>query len=121
MWKYSLIVLLFICLVAHADEAARKEAPRQNVGGIADAKDAATVSGIVYFKGEKPEIKPIAEVSGNGFCKEHHKDKLPPRRTFMFGKNGQRDTVQNVLVYVSKGLQEQAFDPPKTPAVLDQV
>ena len=39
----------------------------------------------------------------------------------MFGKNGDDDTLQNVLVYVSKGLEGKDFDPPKEPVVLDQV
>jgi plastocyanin len=122
MWKFALVFTLFVPLLVRAEAAAKKEVPPQNVGGIADAKDTATVSGIVYFKGEKPEIKPIAEIAGNAFCKEHHKDKPPPpRRTFMFGKNGDKDTVQNVLVYVSKGLEDKQFEPPATPVVLDQV
>ena len=39
----------------------------------------------------------------------------------MFGKNGSDDTLQNVLVYVSKGLEGKKFDAPKQPVVLDQV
>jgi hypothetical protein len=119
MWKYSVVVVLFLTAVSPAQEAAK--VPPQNVGGIADAKDAGAISGVVWFKGEKPQVQPIAEISGNAFCKEHHKDKLPRRRTFMFGKNGERETVQNVLVYVNKGLDGQSFEPPKTPAVLDQL
>src|SRR5688572_29137157 len=109
MLKYSLIVMFFLCLPARAEELAKK-VPQQNVGGVADAKDAGTISGVVLFKGEKPEPKPIAEVAGNAFCKEHHKDKLPVKETFVFGKNGDRDTVQNVLVYVSKGLEGKEFE-----------
>jgi len=121
MWKFAFAFTLFLSVPVCAEEPAKKEVPPQNVGGIADAKDAGAVTGVVYFKGEKPEIKLMTEMSGNAFCKEHHKDKLPPRRTFMFGKNGDKDTVQNVLVYVSKGLEDKQFDPPATPAVLDQV
>ena len=120
MLKYSLIVMLSLCLTARGEEPVKK-VPQQNVGGITDAKDAGTISGIVLFKGEKPESKPIAEVAGNAFCKEHHKDKLPVKETFVFGKNGDKDTVQNVLVYVSKGLEGKEFEPPKTPVLLDQV
>jgi hypothetical protein len=120
MLKYSLIVVFFLCIAVHADEPAKK-VPQQNVGGLAEAKDAGTISGVVLFKGEKPEAKPIAEIAGNAFCKEHHKDKLPVRETFVFGKNGDKDTVQNVLVYVSKGLEGKEFESPKTPVLLDQV
>src|SRR5687768_3891635 len=119
MSKYLVLVVLLFPIVSHAEKLPK--VPPHNVGGIADAKDAGTISGVVWFNGEKPPVQPIAEISGNGFCDEHHKDKLPQRRTFMFGKNDGRDTVQNVLVYVSKGLEDRSFDPPKTPVVLDQV
>lgn len=120
MWKFSLVVMLALAVVARAEQPAKK-VPPQNVGGIADAKDAGTISGVVLFKGDKPEPKPIPEIAGNAFCNEHHKGKVPVRDTFLFGKNGDNDTVQNVLVYVSKGLEDKQFDAPKTPAVLDQV
>jgi hypothetical protein len=123
--KYLLVVwLLGAALAAGAadpKDAKSNKIPPQNVGGLADAKDAGTVTGIVLFTGNKPQSKPIQEIAGNAFCKEHHKDKLPVRDTFVFGKNGDSDTLQNVLVYVSKGLEDKQFDPPKAPAVLDQV
>ena len=119
MSKYVLIVMLILPIVARAEEPAK--VPPQNVGGIADAKDAGTISGVVLFTGDKPGPKPLDEIAGNAFCKEHHKDKLPLKDTFVFGTNGERDTLANVLVYVSKGLEDKQFDVPKAPAVLDQV
>jgi hypothetical protein len=121
---FPLVGLLFAAAYAFgaADpQPADKKRPPQNVGGVADAKDAGTVKGVVLFKGDKPEPRPISEVAGNAFCKEHHKGKVPVRDTFVFGKNGDNDTLVNVLVYVSKGLEDKSFDPPKAPAVLDQV
>lgn len=104
-------------------ESALKEVPLQNVGGVAGAKEAetGTVTGIVRFKGDKPEPRPIVEIAGNAFCKERHKDKPPTRDNFVFGKNGDDDTLVNVLIYVSKGLEDKTFEPPQAPAVLDQV
>jgi plastocyanin len=123
--KYLLVVSLLGAVLAAsaADPKGGKsnKLPPQNVGGVPDAKGAGEINGIVLFKGEKPEAKPIQEIAGNAFCKEHHKDKLPLRDTFVFGKNGDNDTLQNVLVYVSKGLEDKEFDPPQAPAVLDQV
>ncbi len=122
MLKYSLIVMLSMCLAVRAEEAAKK-VPQQSTGGIADAKEAGTICGVVLFKGDKPEAKRITEINGNAFCKEHHKDSPPARETFVFGKNKDKnaDTVQNVLVYVSKGLEGQEFKPTETPVLLDQV
>ncbi len=120
MSKHLLILMLSVSLVSAAEDSAKK-VPRQNVGGVADSKDAGAICGVVLFNGEKPEPKPIAEIAGNAFCKEHHKDAPPARETFVFGRNGEKTTVQNVLVYVSKGLEEREFEPTVTPAVLDQV
>jgi hypothetical protein len=105
---------------AIAAESDKKNASTLNLGGI-DAKGAGTVTGIVRFKGTKPEPKPIPEIAGNAFCKEHHKDKLPVRDDVVFGKNGGDDTLVNVLVYISKGLEGKTFEPPKEHAVIDQV
>ena len=121
MWKYALFFVLALAVAVRAEEPTTKPAP-QNIGGIADAKDAGTISGVVLFKGAKPEIKPVADITGNAFCKEHHPNGPPPKDTFVFGKNGNKDTLQNVLVYVSKGFPEdKEFEPTKTPVMLDQV
>jgi plastocyanin len=90
-----------------------------NVGGV-KAQGTGTVTGIVRFKGEKPEAKPIAEVAGNGYCKQCYPDALPRHDDFVFGKNGADDTLVNVLVYVSKGLEDKTFDVPREPVLLDQ-
>src|SRR5690242_13123233 len=84
--------------LAHGAEPALKVA-LQNVGGV-DAPNTATITGVVLFTGTKPEAKPVADIEGNAFCHECHPNSVPVRDTFLFGKNGTRDTLQNVLVYV---------------------
>src|SRR4051812_23626029 len=130
MRKYPLLspVLVLATLLslsprrAGAAEEAPKPLPPNNVGGIADASGAGTVSGVVRFKGTKPEPKPLTDVAGSAFCKNCYKDgELPKQDTYVFGKNGGDDTLQNVLVYVSKGLEGKTFDAPKERVVLDQV
>lgn len=88
---------------------------------LANTASAGNLSGFVKFQGEKPERKPITEIAANSFCKEAcaGKDNLSER--FVFGKHGDDDTLANVLVYVSKGLEGRKFDPPSEPVVLDQV
>lgn len=90
-----------------------------NVGGI-KLEGAGSVTGRVLFKGEKPERKEVP-LLGNAFCKEHCKGKAPLEERWVFGKNGDSDTLQNVLVHVTKGLEGKKFEPPKEPVVLDQV
>ena len=89
-------------------------------GQAQDAKDGATVTGVVKFKGPRPERKPNEALLGQAFCKEACAGKAPLEDKWVFGKNGDDDTFGNVLVYVSKGLDGKKFAPPKEPAVLDQ-
>jgi plastocyanin len=86
-----------------------------------EKSDTATVTGIVKFKGPKPERKPNEGLLGQAFCKEACAGKAPLEEKWVFGKNGDDDTFANVLVYVSKGLEGKKFDPPKEHVVLDQV
>ncbi|HZZ43035.1 MAG TPA: carboxypeptidase regulatory-like domain-containing protein [Tepidisphaeraceae bacterium] len=96
--------------------------PSQSTGGLPSTKDTATLTGTIFFTGDKPTIRPITDIAGSAFCREHHKDQIPMKDTFLFGQTADhKTTVQNVLVYISKGLENKDFDPPKTPVLLDQV
>ena len=122
MLKYVIVLTLFVATAGVRAAVPSTQPAAQNIGGVVDAKDGGSVSGIVLFKGAKPDIKPVSDIAGNAFCKEHHPNGPPPKDTFLFGKNGDKDTVQNVLVYVSKGISEdKEFEPTKTPVLLDQV
>jgi plastocyanin len=96
-----------------------KRLPPQSVGGI-EAPTSGTISGVIRFSGTKPQPQPIKEAQGNAYCKQHYPDDPPLREDFVFGKNGSSDTLENVLVYVSKGLDGKKFDVPKDSVVLDQ-
>jgi hypothetical protein len=89
----------------------------------AQAACGGTISGVVKFKGEKPAPKPFVGIEGNSFCKDHAAPdgKVPMSDRFVFGRNGTDDTLANVLVYVSKGLEGKKFEPPQKPVVIDQV
>ena len=80
-----------------------------------------TITGVVRFLGPKPARKPLKAVAASPFCKECHPDKLPLSEQWVFGKNGNSDILQNVLVYVSNGVEGKTFEAPKDPVVLDQV
>jgi plastocyanin len=117
---FALTVAVVLALPMARGDEAKKLAP-QSVGGI-DAKSGGTVTGVIRFQGIKPQAEPIKEIGGNAFCKEHQENsELPQHDNFVFGKNGNDDTLVNVLVYVSKGLDGKTFEAPKEPAVLDQV
>ena len=94
-------------------DAKPKESPR--------ASGTSTIEGVVRFEGKKPERKPVDGIAGNPFCKNCWPDALPLEDRWLFGKNGGDETLQNVLVYVSGGLEGKTFEPPKEPTVIDQV
>ena len=96
-----------------------KKLPPQRVGGI-DAPASGTITGVIHFTGTKPQAQTIKEAQGNAYCKQHYPDDPPLREDFVFGKNGSGDTLENVLVYVSKGLEGKKFGVPKESVVLDQ-
>jgi len=126
MFKYLRLIALVsaVSLPAAAQDksdATSKRLVPVNVGGV-EVKAGGTVTGVVRFKGQKPEPKPLTDLAGNSFCKNCYQGgQLPQRDNVVFGKNGSDDTLQNVLVYVSKGLEGKKFDAPKEKVVLDQV
>jgi plastocyanin len=122
MFSLPLIVLAVSIAAPAAPDGTSPDtdAPKSNVGGV-DAKGGGVISGVVLFKGAKPKPKELTSVAGNAFCKQCYKDALPVQDTFVFGRNGDNDTLQYVLVYVSKGLEGKTFEAPKRPVVLDQV
>ncbi len=91
-----------------------------NTGGV-DEAGGGTVTGIVKWTGEELPRKPLPGIMGSAFCSEACKNRVPMEERWVFGKNGGATTLQNVMVYVVRGLEGKSFAPPKEPAVLDQV
>jgi len=114
----AMILGAFLISSVPAQEAEKKHPA--NIGGV-DGDGCATITGIVKFKGDKPERKPVGGITGNAYCNEHCKGQAPLDEKWVFGKNGDDDTFVNVLVYVAKGLDGKKYAPPKEPAVLDQL
>ena len=84
-----------------------------DVGGVEG--DGGTVKGTVKFDGKQIPRKPI-RMNADPVCEKAHQDAALSQK-WVFGSN---DTLQNVFVWVSKGLEGKTFDTPTTPAVLDQ-
>jgi hypothetical protein len=86
-----------------------------NVGGVEDPSGG-TIKGTVKFAGK---IIPQHEIdtSGNDYCASVHKDNPLLNQKYVFGDNG---TLQNVFVYVSKGLEGKTFPEPAWKPVIEQ-
>jgi plastocyanin len=113
---------MILALVLSALLAPLQDKPLRpaNVGGV-EEPGGGTVTGIVKWTGEEIPRKPLPGIMGSAFCSEACKGRSPLEERWVYGKNGDDKTLQNVLVYVVKGLEGRTFAPPKDPAVIDQV
>jgi len=85
-----------------------------HIGGIEGS--GGTIKGMVKFSGEQRDQKKI-RTEADPVCHAAHKDAPLLKEKYVFGKN---NTLQNVFVYISKGLEGKKFDPPERKAVIDQ-
>jgi len=85
-----------------------------SVGGIDQA--GGTIQGTVKFDGKKAKRKPI-RMSADAYCNKAHKGGKALNERYAFGDNG---TLQNVFVWISKGLEGKKFPTPTTHAHLSQ-
>ncbi len=77
-----------------------------------------SVRGIIKYNGKQLPAKPI-DMASDPYCQKYYANKQKPfRQTWVWGKN---NTLQNVVVYVSKGLPAgKKYDPPEEPAEMKQ-
>lgn len=119
MWRVgkgvALALILGSALAAAAPALAEEtNAPKLNVGGLSTG--GGSIKGIVKFEGKQAARKEIA-VAQDPACVANHKDKPLLEEKFVFGDN---NTLQNVFVWVSKGLEGKTFPMPNTKPELDQ-
>lgn len=106
-------ILVAACLVAFLPAT----------GGGEDAKpwDAAvgtaTITGTVKFDGKKPRLRPIDMAGADAKCAELHDGKRLKPETVVVNDDG---TLQNVFVWVKKGVEGWSFPAPEGDALLDQ-
>ena len=94
---------------------AEDDAPGINVGGVSGDDTTGSITGIVKFDGKQAPRRPI-DMSTDAFCNNAH-DEPARQETFVFGEN---DTLQNVFVYITGGLEGKDIPDPERQAVLDQ-
>jgi plastocyanin len=76
-----------------------------------------TIVGRVTFQGRAWKQYRLDITTTDGFCVNAHGAGGMMSEDFLVGADG---ALQNVVVYVKKGLETQSFDPPSEPVVLDQ-
>ena len=114
------VVAVMAALLARDASPQEEKKPRVfNVGGL-DAP-AATIKGVVKFKGEQPRRAPIKMTAAQGCVDCWAGKPVPLSEEWIYGKNGDDATLQNVLVYITKGLGAKKFEPPRERVIVDQV
>ena len=99
--------------------AEKKKKVKLNVGGI--DQEGAKITGIVKYDGRVVKTKKIIDMSSDKFCTATHDHPVPKQMNRVFGVNGEDKVLQNVFVWVSKGLEGKKFAVPDKPAILDQI
>lgn len=99
---------------ARDSESNAKAGDVLNIGGVEGS--GGTIKGVVKFSGKQAKQGKY-RTDADPKCHAMHKDSPLLKEKFVFGKD---DTLQNVFVYISKGLEGKTFDPPARKAVLDQ-
>src|SRR6185312_7279066 len=81
-----------------------------------DPSSAGTIKGTVRFTGRKPASR-IIDMDQDLDCARMHKGGKRPDEDLVVNANG---TLANVFVYVKKGLEGKAFEPPSASVTVDQ-
>lgn len=89
-----------------------------NAGSSASATTyggGSAIKGVVKFEGTPPKAKAIS-MAADPSCAKQHSGPVSALEVVTDSKGG----LQNVLVFVSDGLGDRTFDPPKEPVVIAQ-
>jgi plastocyanin len=111
----SLLALLICCgCKRFTEKPDTKSLPEKSTAKL-QATGESVISGHVFFTGVAPAPR-VYEVNLDNACSAGHDGRRTSEDVLVNNDGG----LQNVFVYISKGLEGFAFDRPSTPAVLDQ-
>ncbi len=84
-------------------------------GPSGTSPDAASIKGVVKFAGQAPHPTPI-RMTSEPSCSKLHSGPVMSEDVVV----GQDGGLENVIVFVSQGLEGRHFDPPAEPATIEQ-
>jgi len=119
------LVIASSCTTAKARTPASKaeykdhdQSNDRSVGGVND-KTGGVIRGVVLYTGFKPKRRPI-NMGAKALCNAAWNGKVPLYEGWVFGKTkDEKDTLANVLVYISKGFEGRKFPVPKDSVIMD--
>ncbi|MBH07195.1 MAG: hypothetical protein CMJ20_12860 [Phycisphaeraceae bacterium] len=109
-------VLFLVLGVGGLPATAETSTSKINIGGI--DQPGAVIKGVIKFGSKVVKRKPI-RMDADRNCAAVHSEKVLDQ-VRIFGKNGDHNVLQNVFVWVSKGLKSKKYASPKAAAVIDQ-
>jgi plastocyanin len=116
MRKHVLLVslALTLTLAACGGGGTTENKPTEAPGGAPGGALTGTVSGKISFDGTAPKMDTI-QMSADPYCAMANKEPMK-EQTVQVSDGG----LENVIVYVSKGLEGKTFPTPTDPLVIDQ-
>ena len=115
MKRVQLCLFMLAILMGVSQSQISGSAASAAVNGGTHSAGAAAVTGKVKFDGPLPASQPIRMQSDPACAKEHaqpaHSEEI------VAGKDG---TLENVIVFVSQGLDNRTFEAPQSPVVMQQ-
>jgi plastocyanin len=114
LWKTAALVTGFLLISLLTTAGQKSESPQPQKSYTRTGQEG-TISGTIHFSGKAPARSPI-DLSQDAACVKSNRRLLTENVIVTRGK------LANVLVYVKSGsaLDEYTFEPPSSPAVLDQ-
>jgi len=110
--KYSLFAIaLMLTIYISSLQVVRAGAP----ASATTTTGVAVIKGMVKFEGAPPKGKPIS-MAADPSCAKQHSGTVSTLEVVTDSKGG----LENVLVFISDGLGDRTFDPPKEPVVISQ-
>jgi plastocyanin len=106
--KSILLVSVLALIIGLSRQSVKAGSPLPSVTGT-------SVHGVVKFNGTVPPPKPI-NMAADPVCAKQHPGPMFSQEIATDSKGD----LQNVVVFISEGLGDRTFDPPTTPAVVEQ-
>src|SRR5579859_930695 len=110
--KYSLFAIALMLTIYVSSLQVVKAGPPASA---TTTTGAAAIKGMVKFEGAPPKGRPIS-MATDPSCAKQHPGTVSTPEVVTDSKGG----LQNVLVFISSGLGDRTFDPPKVPVVISQ-
>jgi plastocyanin len=110
--KYSLFTIALMLTIYISSQQVVKAGPPASA---TTNTGVAAIKGMVKFEGTPPKGKPIS-MAADPSCAKQHSGPVSTLEVVTDSQGG----LENVLVFISDGLGDRTFDPPKEPVVISQ-